>query len=464
MSIVAPYAPDLPRRKVSARKIAANRRNAQRSTGPRSVAGKAISAANARRHGLSVAAPLDGETARVIGAQARAWAGPGASPLLLELAQDWAEAEFDLARVREARAALWRDWPSDPEAIVRRLAGARPAWDRLERYLKRAQSRRRKALLAFDAALLEPDRERLRAKQEAAAAARAAATFKAAEARLLAEGEKLARQAARHARRPPRPGSRQRIARAGPRWEEPPAPAPLEPTAAPSAPAPEPLVVRDPALESVLRDIGRRKDKGSKILFARLVAQGLVPNHLINRRAVMTKPAGRAAADTASAKRSHQPLDATAAQSAPDHTESAPSLEATGQGARQEQARRQLAKQSHPLKGTEAAAVPPGPAGFTSLSLEAMREGARQERTRRQLAKQSHQLTGAGAGPVPPGPAGAGPVLGEVSRDDARQEVAPRDLAKQTQERAGAGAVRDRRARPKVADRPAPRAPPKGGD
>ena len=35
-------------------KIRANRRNALRSTGPRSAAGKAIAAANSRRHGLTV--------------------------------------------------------------------------------------------------------------------------------------------------------------------------------------------------------------------------------------------------------------------------------------------------------------------------------------------------------------------------------------------------------------------------
>ena len=125
---------------------AANRRNAKRSTGPRSAAGKAICAANARRHGLSVAAPLDHETARVHLPQARAWAGPGASPMLLDLAQNWAEAEFELARVREARAALWKDWPSEPVEVVRRLAAARPALAKLERYLKRAEARRRKAM------------------------------------------------------------------------------------------------------------------------------------------------------------------------------------------------------------------------------------------------------------------------------------------------------------------------------
>ena len=281
---------DLPRRKVSARKIAANRRNAQHSTGPRSAAGKAISAANARRHGLSVAAPLDCETARVICARARALAGPGASPLLLDLAQNVVEAEFDLARVLEARAALWRDWPSDPEAIVRHLAAARPAWDALERYLTRARSRRRKALLAFDAALLEPGLERLRAKREEDAAARAAAAWAAAEARSMAEGTKLARQAERRARRPPRPGCRQRIASSDLRAEKSRASAP-----------PAPVSLRD--LDAVRREI-KRHDTLWRTVAARW---GLAPVHPVDCSLDPAVPAADTAIDAGLAKRSHQP-------------------------------------------------------------------------------------------------------------------------------------------------------------
>jgi hypothetical protein len=71
--------PRLRRRgEVSARKRAANRRNARRSTGPRTTAGKARSARNGRRHGLTL--PISAEPAwwPMLGALAEAIAGPQA--------------------------------------------------------------------------------------------------------------------------------------------------------------------------------------------------------------------------------------------------------------------------------------------------------------------------------------------------------------------------------------------------
>ena len=55
----------------SLRKLYANRRNAQRCTGPKTAAGKARSARNASRHGLTRPARADPAWARMIAALAK---------------------------------------------------------------------------------------------------------------------------------------------------------------------------------------------------------------------------------------------------------------------------------------------------------------------------------------------------------------------------------------------------------
>ena len=62
----------------SATQHEANRSNALASTGPRTSAGKAISARNARRHGLNLPALRDSALADEIAALAREIAGPDA--------------------------------------------------------------------------------------------------------------------------------------------------------------------------------------------------------------------------------------------------------------------------------------------------------------------------------------------------------------------------------------------------
>ena len=124
---------------ISARRIAANRRNAQRSTGPRTAAGKARSALNARRHGFRMALPDETDGSPEAAALARRIAGEGASAEALALAGRIAQAQRDLARIRQARTLLF----------ARHGAGRRlPALDRYERY---ALTRRRRAIRAFDA-------------------------------------------------------------------------------------------------------------------------------------------------------------------------------------------------------------------------------------------------------------------------------------------------------------------------
>jgi hypothetical protein len=87
----------------SERKVWTNRRNSRASTGPRTASGKAAAAQNARRHGLRVAALSDPVLSVEVAKLAREIAGEDADERRRELAQRIAEAQIDVARVRQAR-------------------------------------------------------------------------------------------------------------------------------------------------------------------------------------------------------------------------------------------------------------------------------------------------------------------------------------------------------------------------
>jgi hypothetical protein len=89
----------------SPRKLFANRQNSLRSTGPKTAAGRARAARNARRHGLRVPILSDPVLSAEAEAMAREIAGD-ASPELIELARRVAEAELDVMRVRRVRNDL----------------------------------------------------------------------------------------------------------------------------------------------------------------------------------------------------------------------------------------------------------------------------------------------------------------------------------------------------------------------
>ena len=179
----------------SAGKIAANRANARRSTGPRTPAGRARSARNARRHGLSVSVMADAELSAQVMDLARRLSAEGGP---YEIAVSVAEATLDLQRIRDRRHDVMNrasmrprmteaelnaleqrvhllassDDPQDldrAEAVINALeANLREESDgeriarvymeagqelrRLETYERRALSRRKSALRAFDAA------------------------------------------------------------------------------------------------------------------------------------------------------------------------------------------------------------------------------------------------------------------------------------------------------------------------
>jgi hypothetical protein len=93
---------------ISERRRAANRANAAKSTGPRTKAGKAKVSQNARRHGLAAALRSEPGAIEEIELMAQAIVVEAERPDLIGHARRIAEAEFDLRRVRRARQTLAR--------------------------------------------------------------------------------------------------------------------------------------------------------------------------------------------------------------------------------------------------------------------------------------------------------------------------------------------------------------------
>jgi len=149
---------------ISDRKIAANRRNARRSTGPRTAATKARAARNALRHGLAIPLARDPVASAEVDRLAAALVGPSPTPARLEQVRIAAEAECEVRRVRAYRKSLLDRkavelathqlddgqrsesvaFAGKREAIA--LACALPELKALERYERRALSRRRRAM------------------------------------------------------------------------------------------------------------------------------------------------------------------------------------------------------------------------------------------------------------------------------------------------------------------------------
>jgi hypothetical protein len=87
----------------SERQIAANRRNARKSTGPRSGAGRKRASRNAYRHGLTLSSTSTAASAKQLDNLVRKIAGDTEDAMLREFARAVAQAELDLARVRQAK-------------------------------------------------------------------------------------------------------------------------------------------------------------------------------------------------------------------------------------------------------------------------------------------------------------------------------------------------------------------------
>ena len=112
--------------------IAANRRNAQCSTGPRSAAGKATVAQNAIRHGLAGPVLLQGSAGQRMQQLADAFLGDGPrTNATEEAALQAAEAQFIIEQTRLVRLQLFDQTDPAPRPVV--SVGTRRARKRAQR-------------------------------------------------------------------------------------------------------------------------------------------------------------------------------------------------------------------------------------------------------------------------------------------------------------------------------------------
>jgi hypothetical protein len=132
----------------SDRQIAANQSNARKSTGPRSNEGRQTSSGNARTHGLAIAVGSDPafqeEVEKLAGLLS-----PGGSQDVSEPAREAAEAELELLRIRKVRAWLFQTLYFAKANAPDGLAELNGKLGKLERYERRAFSRRKSALRAM---------------------------------------------------------------------------------------------------------------------------------------------------------------------------------------------------------------------------------------------------------------------------------------------------------------------------
>jgi hypothetical protein len=142
----------------SERATRANRRNAQASTGPRTVAGKTRSGQNARKHGLSAVDPNPEAEAEIQRLAVLIASEHVSDADVLEAARAVAEAQLQLQRVKAFKIALlrngtsaqWREAEPDGHPIMEVPMERFRQIEGLERYERRALSRRKFAVRRFN--------------------------------------------------------------------------------------------------------------------------------------------------------------------------------------------------------------------------------------------------------------------------------------------------------------------------
>jgi hypothetical protein len=111
----------------SERKIRANRANAQASTGPKTARGRLHVARNALRHALSLPVYSDPVLSEEVEALAREIIGTDTNAEIQELARRIAEAQIDLRRVRHVRHQILSQALSDPDYESEAMLGKKAA-------------------------------------------------------------------------------------------------------------------------------------------------------------------------------------------------------------------------------------------------------------------------------------------------------------------------------------------------
>ena len=122
------------------RQVKANRANAKLSTGPKSATGKARASKNALRHGLSLPVLADPKLAHDVEILVRQIVSEDACAQLRELARPIAEAQIALVRIRNARTDFFNRELSITHYIPRRMLAARnTALGLMLKYINRGQ-------------------------------------------------------------------------------------------------------------------------------------------------------------------------------------------------------------------------------------------------------------------------------------------------------------------------------------
>ena len=140
-------------------KRAANRRNSLRSTGPRSPSGKAASSRNALRHGLAVPLAALPEGDHAVDALLAELVEPTATPQIRYHSRVFAESTVELWRIANLRAYMIKVTKEETTAFhqlaldgedvdfLEPFRSTVEELNRVDRYERRALSRRRKALM-----------------------------------------------------------------------------------------------------------------------------------------------------------------------------------------------------------------------------------------------------------------------------------------------------------------------------